>query len=154
MSGGISEVKTFEVFLGVGIWSRLYWVGLLFFGSCCLLWILSHCNGCGVPIVRLQIIPCHRAMEFLLEVLKLGGSLKNPSFECYTIIFKAGRCMNSMEKFDYKSNILYKFFQVKFFCNFLNKIYKNFMKLSKKERVRLRVRIMPLVRVTLSSRLV
>lgn len=42
---------------------------------------------------------------YLLEVLKLGGSLKNPSFECHTITFKAGSCMNPMEKFDYKSNI-------------------------------------------------
>lgn len=82
MSGGTSGVKTFEVFLDVGIWSRLCGVGLLFFGSCCLFWILSHCNGCGVPIVRLQIIPCHKAMKFLPEERlrevgiekKLGGA--------------------------------------------------------------------------------
>lgn len=41
------ELKISDVFPGVDNWSRLCWVGILFFGCCDRLWDLGKCGGCG-----------------------------------------------------------------------------------------------------------
>lgn len=38
-----------NVILGVDIWSSIFWVGFLFHGFYCPLWILGPCGGCGSP---------------------------------------------------------------------------------------------------------
>lgn len=47
--GSMPGVLIFEMFLGVGTWSCFSWVGVLFFGVCCPVWILCKCGICGVP---------------------------------------------------------------------------------------------------------
>lgn len=61
-------VMTFEVFLGIDIWSCLCWVGVLFFGYRFPLQVPARCGGCRVPDSQPGMVHLRSLVESTVQV--------------------------------------------------------------------------------------